>query len=95
MYCTGGYFKHRYTVATHAYAILISPENRKRKPYALPVQLISYVGMGQENIRKVFNNLISKMKGIGMQVAGKNYLNCVLRLHVCMLFDRFCVQWRT
>ena len=39
--------------------------------------------MGQENIRKVLNNLISRMKGMGMQVAGTNYLNRVLRLRVC------------
>ena len=54
----------------HNYAILISPEDRKRKPYALPVQLIPYVGMGQENIRKVLNNLVLKMKEMGMRVAG-------------------------
>ena len=65
-----GYFKHRRTAATHAYAIIISPEDRKRKPYALPVQLIPYVGMGQEKIRKVLNNLIQRMKDMGMAVAG-------------------------
>ena len=65
-----GYFKHRRTAATHAYAILISPEDRKRKPYALPVQLIPYVGMGEEKIRRILNNLIQRMKDMGMTVAG-------------------------
>ena len=46
------------------------------------MQLIAYVRMGQ-NIREVLNNLISRMKGMGMQVAGKNYLNRVLHLRVC------------
>ncbi len=59
-------FLKQRTAATHAYAILISPEDRKRKPYTLPVQLIPHVGMGQENIRKVLNNVILKMKEMSL-----------------------------
>ena len=46
-----GTYRHRRIAATHVLAILISPDSRKRKPYALPVQLIPYVGLSSKKMR--------------------------------------------
>ena len=67
-----GLYRNRRTAATHVLAVLISPEARNRKPYALPVQLIPYAGMNQAQIRDVINNVISEMSLLGMAVSGKH-----------------------
>lgn len=53
-------------------AVLISPEGRSRKPYALPVQLIPYTGLGQKKIRVIINAVIKEMVDRKMDISGKN-----------------------
>jgi len=66
-----GLFGYKRTAATHILAVLISPDNRKRKPYSLPVQMIPYVGLGQKQIRAIVSNVAKEMSNRGMNVTGK------------------------
>ena len=59
---------YQYTAATH---ILINPETRPRKPYALSVQCIPYKSLTDSGVREVLNNVNREMTGLGMEVAGK------------------------
>lgn len=65
-----GLSKHQRTAATHIWAILISPEERNAKPYALPVQCIPYVGLTDNQARELVNKVIQEMVNRGMRVAG-------------------------
>ena len=41
------------------------------KPYALPVQLVSYTGLNQSQVRSVINGVIAEMTKREMKVAGE------------------------
>ncbi len=58
------------TPATHIFVIMISSELRMSKPYALPVQCLSYTGMSEKDIRSLLLNLIGEMVKHGMVVRG-------------------------
>ena len=62
--------KYRRTVATHLLVFMISPEQRSRKPYALPVQCVPYSSLGDEDVRSLCDKLIREMVNCGMKVAG-------------------------
>ena len=61
-------FKHK--PATHIFIFMISSELREKKPYALPVQCISYAGMKETDIRRLVTELIAEMINHGLKVAG-------------------------
>lgn len=63
--------RHHRTAATHVFVIMISPEDRSSKPYALPVQCVPYVGMPEVTARKLVNQVIKEMVSRNMNVAGK------------------------
>lgn len=52
-------------------AVMISPDDRKRKHYALPVQFIPYVSLTQMQIRSIVTRVAKAMKTEGMNVVGK------------------------
>ena len=58
----------RRIAATHVLVIMISPEDRSKKPYALPVQCIPYAGMP---LQTLLNSLVKEMVDRNMSVAGK------------------------
>ncbi len=62
--------RHQRTAATHCLVLMISPEERKRKPYALPVQCLPYVSLKDREIRDISNKVIAEMHKHGMKVAG-------------------------
>ena len=64
-------YRHKRTPATHALVIMISPEERCKKPYALPVQCIPYSGLADNNARQLMNLVIKEMVERGIKVAGK------------------------
>jgi len=68
-----GVTRHQWTPATHILVFMISTEDRRRKPYALPVQCIPYVGLGDAKIRELANNIITEMVKRKMNVAGNYY----------------------
>lgn len=58
-------------MATHVLAVMISPDDRKCKPYALPIQYVPYTSMNQGQIRSIVTGVAVTMKNIGMHVVGK------------------------
>lgn len=67
--------KQQRTPATHIWVIMISPEDRRRKPYALPVQCIPYSSLTAVAARDIINSVIKIMKSKGMDVAGIHEVN--------------------
>ena len=49
---------------------MISNEERRTKPYAIPIQCIPYVGISDSKVRQLANNIIQKMVDRNMKVAG-------------------------
>ena len=65
---------HQRTAATHCLVIMISAEERNRKPYALPIQCLPYKGLKDSEIRDIGNKVIQEMHKRGMKVAGIFYI---------------------
>ncbi len=65
-----GVSKYRRTKATHIFVFMISPEQRLFKPYAIPVQCVSYAGMKEKRLRDLITDLIQALVRRGMKVAG-------------------------
>jgi len=65
-----GVTRHRRIPATHILVFMISNEDRRKKPYALPIQCIPYKGLTDAKIRQLANNIISEMVKRKMNVAG-------------------------
>lgn len=77
-----GVYRYRRTAATHILVIMISPEERNRKPYALPVQCMPYVGLGDMEVRVITDKVIQEMTNRGMKVAGAFSL-CKIKSFSC------------
>ena len=65
-----GVTRHQRTAATHILVFMISTEERRAKPYALPVQCIPYVGLSDSKVCQLANNIIHVMTGRNMKIAG-------------------------
>ena len=65
-----GLYRFHRQAATHIFVLMISPEQRDSKPYALPVQCVPYVSLKHSTCRNLVNNLIAEMCRKGMKVAG-------------------------
>ena len=65
-----GVYRFRRVAATHIFVMMISPEQRDRKPYALPVQCVPYTSLKHSTCRKLVNKIIGEMTKRGMKVAG-------------------------
>ena len=63
--------KYRRVAATHVLIVMISPEERNSKPYALTVQCIAYKSIKDSEIRAICNKLIKEMHARKMKVAGQ------------------------
>ena len=48
-----GVTRQQRVAATHCLVIMISPEDRNRKPYAFPVQCLSYKGLKDRQVREM------------------------------------------
>lgn len=60
----------RRTPATHVFVLMLSSDLRVKKPYALPVQCLPYVGLKEVDIRKLITDLCKAMISYGMKVSG-------------------------
>ena len=49
---------------------MISPVEQNKKPYALPVQCLAYVSLGDMAVQRICDLLIKEMTDRGMKVAG-------------------------
>lgn len=65
-----GVYRFYRTAATHVLVIMISPEERTRKPYALPVQCIPYTSLTDKQCRQLTDKVISEMHKRRMKVSG-------------------------
>ena len=65
--------RYRRNPAGHLLVIMISTEDRKRKPYAMPVQCIAYRSLKDAKIRCIANKVVQEMIQRGMKVAGMPY----------------------
>ena len=71
--------KYRREPATHVLVVLISPEERNKKPYALAVQCIAYKSIKDAEVRKIYNNVVKEMTARQMKVAGV-YGTCMINI---------------
>ncbi len=62
--------KFRRVAATHILVVMISPEERRSKPYALTVQCIAYKSIKDAEIRDICNKVVQEMVSRSMKVAG-------------------------
>ncbi|XP_065893229.1 uncharacterized protein [Dysidea avara] len=65
-----GVTRHQRTAATHVLVFMISSEERRKKPYALPVQCLPYKGLADSTVRQLANKIIQEMSKRQMKVAG-------------------------
>jgi len=65
-----GVTHHQRTPTTHVLAFMISSEDRRKKPYALPIQCIPYKGLTDAKIHQLSNNIIAEMVKRKMNNAG-------------------------
>ena len=65
--------------------ILISPEERNKKPYALAVQCIVYKSIEDSEVRQMCNNVVKEMIVRGMKVAGW-FSTCVHVLEIIYMY---------
>ncbi|XP_065905627.1 uncharacterized protein [Dysidea avara] len=56
--------------ASHVFVLMISAEQRNRKPYAVPVQCVPYAGLKEKDIRNLVSALCRQMIQYGMKVSG-------------------------
>lgn len=63
--------RYQRTAATHLLVKMISPEERNKKPYALPVQCLPYESLTDMTALSIANKVIAEMAKRGMKVAGK------------------------
>ena len=61
---------HQRTAATHILVFMISNEERRKKPYAIPVQCIPYKSLSDSKVRELANQIIHEMTNRKMKVAG-------------------------
>ena len=66
---------HQRSAATQCLVVMISTEERNRKPYALPVQCMTYKGLKDSEVRDIGNKVIQEMDERGMKVAGMYFVS--------------------
>ena len=67
-----GVTRHRRTAATHILVFMISTEDRRKKPYALPIQCLPYKGIGDGMVHELANRIICEMVKRKMHVTGRH-----------------------
>ncbi len=63
--------RHQRTPATHVLVTMISPSERNRKPYALPIACIPYVGLSEAKARSHISLVAEEMSKHGLCVEGQ------------------------
>lgn len=62
--------KYKRTAATHILVVMISPEERDVKPYAMPIQCLAYKSLKDNEVRQICNKIVEEMLARKMKVAG-------------------------
>ncbi len=58
------------TPASHVFVLMISSEQRRVKPYAIPIQCLPYTSMDNTTMRRIVCNALQLMLDRGMKIAG-------------------------
>lgn len=66
-----GVTRYQRHVATHVLVTMISPSQRSKKPYAVPVSCIPYGSLTESKARTHIKSIITEMQKRKMKVAGK------------------------
>ena len=66
--------KHTRTTASHIFVFMISSDKRDKKPYAIPIQCVSYRGMTDATLRRLTDQIVHEMHQRQMKIAGKSFL---------------------
>ena len=69
--------KNQRNAAGYIFVVMISPQSRSHKPYALPVQCLPIKGVRDLTVCKLANNIITEMTKRHMKVAG-TYIYAVI-----------------
>ena len=70
-----GISRHKRAAASHVLVTMISPSQRNKKPYAVPVSCIPYKDISESKAcSHIINSVISQMKKRNMKVAGELWL---------------------
>ena len=83
-----GITRYKRTPATHILVTIISPSQRNKKPYALPVSYIPYAGLTEAKARKHINQVILEMTKRNMKVAGEYQL----KINILNIFNFINIQ---
>lgn len=62
--------RYQRSAATHILVVLVSPEERSVKPYALTIQCIAYKSLKDGEVRKICDDVVKEMTKRKMKVAG-------------------------
>ncbi|XP_072017737.1 uncharacterized protein [Amphiura filiformis] len=63
-------YKKKRTPATHVLVLMVSDEERKKKPYAVPVQYVPYKSITDAEAKKIADGVKEKMVEHGLKVVG-------------------------
>ena len=74
-----GISRYQRTAATHVLVTMISPSQRDKKPYALPVSCIPYAGLTETKARQHYQ--LGSVRKRNMKIAGKFVFNNVFILN--------------
>ena len=64
-------YRLRRTPATHVLVFSISHEERRKKPYCIPVWYVAYTGITDKKLREMVNQLREEMFKVGLVPVGK------------------------
>lgn len=76
--------RHKRTAASHVLVTMISPSERNRKPYVLPINCIPYVSLSEGNACKIINKVVQEMCKRGIKVEGM-YVYSQFQSFVCFM----------
>ena len=87
--------RHKRTAATHILVTMVSPCERNRKPYVLPICCMPYASLNEAQARAHINLVIDEMVKRNMKVAGKYMIPCTCDMFsiIMILSFRIRQQW--
>ena len=71
--------------ASHIFVLMISAEQRNKKPYAVPVQCVPYAGLKESDMRNLVSTLCRNMIQCGMKVSGMFNGYCMTQIFILMI----------
>lgn len=71
-------YKKKRTPASHVMVFLLSDEHRDKKPYGIPVRIVPYSSLKDDQMRQWKEEIRAAMDGLGMKYIGMNFMNVVV-----------------